>query len=110
MATTRTKIPIGSAPWLVQERRQADELIGMETEEFGYAVRNEMARSLDDVLSRRTRARLFDRAATVRAAAAVAAFIGPELGWDDAQQRAQVDAYLASCAHEQTAGQASIAK
>jgi hypothetical protein len=42
MATTRTKIPIGSAPWLVQERRQADELIGMETEEFGYAVRNEM--------------------------------------------------------------------
>ena len=75
-----------------------------------HAVRNEMARSLDDVLSRRTRARLFDRAATVRAAATVAALIGPELGWDDAQQRAEVDAYLASCAHEDTAGQASMAE
>jgi hypothetical protein len=42
MAGTRTKIPIGSAPWFVQERRQADELIAMETEEFGYSVRNEL--------------------------------------------------------------------
>jgi hypothetical protein len=42
MAVARTKMPVGSAPWFVQERRQADELVGMETEEFGYAVRNEM--------------------------------------------------------------------
>ena len=42
MAATRAKMPIGSAPWLVQERRQADEIVAMETEEFGYAVRNEM--------------------------------------------------------------------
>jgi hypothetical protein len=42
MAAMRAKIPVGSAPWFVQERRQADELVAMETEEFGYSVRNEM--------------------------------------------------------------------
>lgn len=42
MAAIKSKIPVGSAPWLVQERRHADELVDMETEEFGYAVRNEM--------------------------------------------------------------------
>lgn len=42
MAAVRTKIPVGSAPWLVQERRHADELVDAETEEFGYVVRNEM--------------------------------------------------------------------
>ncbi|KIW07872.1 uncharacterized protein PV09_01786 [Verruconis gallopava] len=42
MATTRMKIPVGSAPWLIQERRQANELVEMEAEEFSYSVRNEM--------------------------------------------------------------------
>src|SRR6185295_18151834 len=36
-----------------------------------YAARSEMAVTLDDVLSRRTRARLFDRPAAVAAALAV---------------------------------------
>ena len=46
-----------------------------------YAVRNEMATTLDDVLSRRTRARLLDGHAALRAAPMVATLISPELGW-----------------------------
>ena len=72
-----------------------------------YAVRHEMATTLDDVLSRRTRARLFDREATVAAAESVAALIGPELGWTAAEQRAAVDEYRASCAYEAAAGRVS---
>jgi len=49
-----------------------------------YAVRNEMATTLDDVLSRRTRARLLDGHATLGAAPMVAALIAPELGWSAA--------------------------
>jgi glycerol-3-phosphate dehydrogenase len=58
-----------------------------------YAVRHEMARSLDDVLTRRTRARLLARDASAAAAADVAALLAPELGWDDAEQAAQAARY-----------------
>ncbi len=68
-----------------------------------YAVRYEMALTLDDVLTRRTRARLFDRNATVAAAVSVAALIAPELGWDSSEQQRQIDAFVASCAHEAAA-------
>jgi glycerol-3-phosphate dehydrogenase len=68
-----------------------------------HAVRHEMARTLDDVLSRRTRARLLARDASVEAAQAVAELIAPELGWhaDDIAQ--QVKSYRASVAHEREA-------
>jgi glycerol-3-phosphate dehydrogenase len=62
-----------------------------------------MARSLDDVLSRRTRSRLLARDASAEAAAAVAALVGPELGWDDAEQAVQVKAYRESIVAERTA-------
>jgi len=65
-----------------------------------YAARHEMARTLDDVLSRRTRARLLARDASAAAAPAVAALIGPELGWSDDEQRRQVEAYQQSIEHE----------
>ena len=42
MAAVRSKLPVGSAPWIVSERKQADELVAQETEEFGYSVRNEL--------------------------------------------------------------------
>ncbi len=58
-----------------------------------YAARYEMALTVDDVLSRRTRARLLRRDASVAAAADVAALIGPELALSEADQAAQVDAY-----------------
>jgi glycerol-3-phosphate dehydrogenase len=58
-----------------------------------YAVRYEMATTLDDVLSRRTRARLLDRDATAAGAAEVAELIGRELGWDADEQARQVATY-----------------
>ncbi|MBK5287450.1 MAG: glycerol-3-phosphate dehydrogenase/oxidase [Acidimicrobiia bacterium] len=67
-----------------------------------YAVREEMATTLDDVLSRRTRARLLARDASAAAAESVARLIGAELGWDEARITAEVDAYRASIEHERT--------
>ncbi len=60
-----------------------------------FAVRYEMATTLDDILSRRTRARLETRDASADAAAAVAALLAPELGWDEAEQARQVADYRA---------------
>ena len=68
-----------------------------------YAVREEMATTLDDVLSRRTRARLLARDATSAAAEDVARLIAPELGWDEARIRSEVDGYRAALEHERTA-------
>jgi glycerol-3-phosphate dehydrogenase len=63
-----------------------------------YAVRAEMARSVDDVLSRRTRARLLDRAAAVAAADAVADLVGPILGWSEDEKAKQVKDFRATVA------------
>jgi glycerol-3-phosphate dehydrogenase len=68
-----------------------------------YAARYEMARTLTDVLARRTRALLQAREASVAAAPAVAALVGPELGWDRAEVERQVDAYRATAARESDA-------
>jgi glycerol-3-phosphate dehydrogenase len=58
-----------------------------------YAVRNEMARTVADVLDRRTRASLRDARAAARAARGVASLIGPELGWDAATMAEEARAY-----------------
>jgi glycerol-3-phosphate dehydrogenase len=58
-----------------------------------FAARHEMARSVDDVLSRRTRARVLARDASVAAAADVAVLLASELGWTDDERHAQVCAY-----------------
>jgi glycerol-3-phosphate dehydrogenase len=68
-----------------------------------YAARHEMARSVDDVLSRRTRARLLARDETAAVADDVAALLAPELGWDDAERAAQAAAYRATIEHERAA-------
>jgi glycerol-3-phosphate dehydrogenase len=68
-----------------------------------HAARAEMCMTLDDVLSRRTRARLFDRPAAVAAADDVARLIAPEMGWDDAEVQRQVAEFRKLCASEQTA-------
>ena len=75
-----------------------------------FAVRHEMASTVDDVLSRRTRARLADRAASMRAANAVAELIGVELGWDGATCVGQAAEYVASCQREIDAAQLSEAE
>ena len=64
-----------------------------------------MATSLDDVLLRRTRAHIFDRAATVVAAPAAADLMAAELGWDLDERQRQLDQYLSICANEEAAGE-----
>ncbi len=61
--------------------------------EVVYAVREEMAQSVDDVLSRRTRAVLQNGWAAARAAPAVASLIAPELGWSDGQASRHAQAF-----------------
>ncbi len=60
--------------------------------EVAWAVRHEMARTVEDVLARRTRALVLDARAAIEAAPAVAALMAAELdagdGWADAQVRA----------------------
>jgi glycerol-3-phosphate dehydrogenase len=58
-----------------------------------WAVRREMAQTLADVLSRRTRALILDREATSAAAPDVAALLAPEWGWDRAERARQVDRF-----------------
>jgi glycerol-3-phosphate dehydrogenase len=67
-----------------------------------HAVRYEMARTLDDVLSRRTRARLLARDDAGRAADDVAALIAPELGWSEEQRRQQVADFRDALTAERT--------
>jgi glycerol-3-phosphate dehydrogenase len=62
-----------------------------------YAVRCEMATTLEDVLVRRTRAHLRDRAACRAAAGDVAALVAPELGWSSEETARQVAEYRALC-------------
>jgi len=61
--------------------------------EVVFAARYEMAQTVDDVLSRRTRARVLARRASVAAATDVAMLLGAELGLSPEMQRAQVTAY-----------------
>jgi len=68
-----------------------------------HAVRREMARTLDDVLTRRTRARLLARDDSAAAADDAAALVGRELGWDDAERARQVKEYRAAVAAERDA-------
>ena len=68
-----------------------------------HAVRSEMARTLDDVLTRRTRARLLARDDSAAAAEDAATLVGRELGWDDAERARQVKEYRAAVAAERDA-------
>jgi glycerol-3-phosphate dehydrogenase len=69
--------------------------------EATYAARHEMATTLTDVLTRRTRAHLLDRGATVTAAPAIADLLAGELGWDSAERERQLDDYRQLVAKEQ---------
>jgi glycerol-3-phosphate dehydrogenase len=68
--------------------------------EVAWAVRHEMALSIDDVLARRLRlaVELPDRGASI--AGRVAAIMGPELGWDASRQQREVETYLSTATRE----------
>ncbi|HEY6872068.1 MAG TPA: glycerol-3-phosphate dehydrogenase/oxidase [Geobacteraceae bacterium] len=63
--------------------------------EVVWAVRREWARTVEDVLARRTRALLLDARASMACAPPVAELMARELGRDAAWQEAQVAAYCA---------------
>jgi glycerol-3-phosphate dehydrogenase len=58
-----------------------------------WAVRNEMARTVEDFLSRRTRALILGAKESVEMAPEVARIMAQELGRDEAWQRKQVEEY-----------------
>jgi glycerol-3-phosphate dehydrogenase len=74
-----------------------------------HAVTAEMATSLDDVLTRRTRAHLLDRDATRGVAGEIAALIAGAAGWDASEQARQVEGYEALCRAEEAAAGAGYA-
>jgi glycerol-3-phosphate dehydrogenase len=63
--------------------------------EIVWAAQFEMSRTLDDALSRRTRALLLNARAAVAIAPVAAALLAGELGKDEAWARAQVNAFSA---------------
>jgi glycerol-3-phosphate dehydrogenase len=75
-----------------------------------FAARFEMAHSVDDVLSRRTRARLLDRNAASAAGADVAQLLAAELGWSPDEAAAQAAKFRASVAAEIASEQPSVAR
>ena len=94
-----------SSPWPRPTRRSREPLVaGLPylRAEAVYAVRHEMARSVDDVLSRRTRARLLARDASAAAADDVASLIAPLLGLSEAEAAAQAADYRAAVERERT--------
>jgi glycerol-3-phosphate dehydrogenase len=63
--------------------------------EVVWAARHELARTVDDALSRRTRALLFDARAAVEAAPAAAELLARELGREDGWAGDQVARFAA---------------
>ncbi|KGD87812.1 FAD-dependent oxidoreductase [Achromobacter sp. RTa] len=70
--------------------------------EVVYAARHELAGSVEDVLSRRMRARLMARDASARAAARVGQILQAELGLPEDLIARQVSDYLAAIKHEKS--------
>ncbi len=63
--------------------------------EIVWAARNEMSRTVDDALARRTRALLLNARAAVELAPRIAALLAEELGRDNAWQQGQVESFTA---------------
>lgn len=70
--------------------------------EVVYAIRHELACTVEDVLARRMRARLMARDASGRAAARVGQILQQELGLPPATITRQVNDYLAAIQHEKS--------
>ena len=74
-------------------RQPLDAALPYVAAEVIWAVREEMARTVEDVLARRTRALFLNSAAAVRMAPRVAELVARELGYDAAWQAEQVAAF-----------------
>jgi glycerol-3-phosphate dehydrogenase len=67
--------------------------------EIVWAARNEMARTVEDALARRTRALFLNHPAALEMAPAVARLLALELDRDEAWQQAQLTAFRETAAH-----------
>ncbi len=76
--------------------------------EFVFSAREEMATSLVDLLTRRTRAHLQDARATLTAAPAIANLVSGELAWSDDDQKREVESYRALVEYEFSAAGLSV--
>lgn len=72
---------------------QLDERLPYRAAQVAWAVRFEMARTVDDFLSRRTRSTILNARAARAMAPAVAAIMARELDRDESWARAQISAY-----------------
>ena len=61
--------------------------------EVVWAARQEMARTVEDILARRTRALFLNARAAMEMAPAVADLMASELGWDDAMRDKQLTSF-----------------
>jgi glycerol-3-phosphate dehydrogenase len=68
--------------------------------EFLFSVRHEMATSLNDLLTRRTRAHLHDARATLESASSIARLVANDLGWDEVECKRQVESYRSLVTYE----------
>lgn len=75
--------------------RRLDEALPYLAAEVVWAARMEMARSVEDVLTRRTRALVLNAAAAMRMAPAVARLLARELGRDEEWAATQVEEFMA---------------
>ncbi|MFW6336087.1 MAG: glycerol-3-phosphate dehydrogenase/oxidase [Phycisphaeraceae bacterium] len=93
--------PYGSIAPAIQRLAQADSRLGEKLHDglpiigaqVVWAARHEMARTVDDVLARRTRSLLLDARAAIDAAPQVAALLAAELGRDETWQKQQVEGF-----------------
>ena len=69
--------------------------------EVVWAVRQEMARTVEDVLARRTRALFLNARAALQMAPTVADLMAEELSWNDAEKARQLSAFREVASHYQ---------
>ena len=74
-------------------------LPGLRRVDVVWAARNEMARTVEDVLARRSRWLFLNTVGCVAAAPEVAGWLAEELGRDSVWQREQVEQFLRLAAH-----------
>ena len=72
---------------------QLDERLPYKKAEVIWGTREEMARTIEDILARRTRALFLDAAASIDMAPTVAWLMAEELGYDENWERQQVEEY-----------------
>ncbi len=92
----------GSDAWAIQDLMRADNTLGTPLHpalpytgaEVVWAAREEMARTIEDVLARRLRALFLNAEAAVQMAPAVAALMARELGWDADRTVRETAAFL----------------